>query len=813
MGRLFRNAATVIVVGLIAVWTACSSSTVTTTVFPIPVSISLSPGNNISMELGTNQTFSGTVRNATNNVIPEPVAYQSSNTAVLTIAVNGLACAGTWDSLNFPQICTPGAIGVAQVTATAKGVSSPPTTVYVHQHIDSIVATPIPGQVPGYLPCLSKDLTFNFQANAFSRGADITFSVGPFSWQAQNSNVVGLNVVSPTNPINNLLPGQVQLTAKTPGITSIYASINGVNSLPLDITTCAVQSILLVVDGTNGGIFTVSRNTSKVITPTVIDSQGTTITGVPLTWCSSQPGSVSVGTNCGTNAALSVTASTPLAGGSTVIATCTPPNCNVGLTPTSLPPIYPMDVVRLIVTATGSTASSSVVYAASTGCSTAKGCVSIIIPITAPANTLGNAISLPATPNSFVFDPLGTTAYLGTDFSFSNSQGLMIVALSKSGAPVTVARSVTGKILTISPDGKKVIVSDTKSSPNQVFVFDTASSSAITLPITGATAAVFSPDALKAYIVAGSSLFVYSTLDPLHPTPLNISAPVNDVTFLADGAFAYVAGGSTTTGVTAFRTCDDGQAVSPNTSFTPSFIKSLADATGLIAVDAPNISLIGVDTTPVGCPPTVTNGPVASFPLGEGIFIPTQLILSPDGLRAYVLTDRVGSIIVFDIANQVASSIALTGSPLPLQASLSTDGSRLYVAANDGAVHVLDTLGGTDLVQITFPTNPTTLLGGLCTGVTFPLQSLLSITAVSRSASDTDTTYTYTVTSGPPLAVGGIVSIAGMGNAGNDGTFTIIDLGSGTFTVANPNGVSAAGQNGTGTVNLACNPDLIAVRP
>jgi hypothetical protein len=173
----------------------------------------------------------------------------------------------------------------------------------------------------------------------------------------------------------------------------------------------------------------------------------------------------------------------------------------------------------------------------------------------------------------------------------------------------------------------------------------------------------------------------------------------------------------------------------------------------------------------------------------------------------------VGSIVVFDIANRVASSIALTGSPLPLQASLSIDGSRLYVAANDGAVHVLDTLGGTDLVQITFPTNPTTLLGGLCTGVTFPLQSLLSITAVSRSSSDTDTTYTYTVTSGPPLAVGGIVSIAGMANAGNDGTFTIIDLGSGTFTVANPNGVTAASQNGTGTVNLACNPDLIAVRP
>ena len=170
------------------------------------------------------------------------------------------------------------------------------------------------------------------------------------------------------------------------------------------------------------------------------------------------------------------------------------------------------------------------------------------------------------------------------------------------------------------------------------------------------------------------------------------------------------------------------------------------------------------------------------------MFVPRQVIASADGRRVYLLTDRFGSVLVFNIDSETSSSIALTGSPLPLQASLTPDGTLLYVAANDGAVHVLNTQVGGDLVQITFPTNPETLLGGLCSGVTFPRQSVLSITAASPGGSNT-TTYTYTVTSGPPPDVGATVVIQSMVDGGNNGVFVITALGSGTFTVVNGSGV------------------------
>ena len=85
---------------------------------------------------------------------------------------------------------------MAQVTATSHGVSSPPTTVYVHQHIDNIVISPVPGRTPPTGPCFSKGQIFNYQATAFSRGLDITASVGPFTWQSVNSDVATLAVAT-----------------------------------------------------------------------------------------------------------------------------------------------------------------------------------------------------------------------------------------------------------------------------------------------------------------------------------------------------------------------------------------------------------------------------------------------------------------------------------------------------------------------------------------------------------------------------------------------------------------------------------------
>src|SRR5271168_3943007 len=96
-----------------------SSSPVSTTTFAVPASVTLTPNPNVSMEIGTYQSFFASALTSTKTTIAEPVSYQSSNTAVVTVASNGLACAGSWNSLTNPQICTPGPAGVAVVTATA----------------------------------------------------------------------------------------------------------------------------------------------------------------------------------------------------------------------------------------------------------------------------------------------------------------------------------------------------------------------------------------------------------------------------------------------------------------------------------------------------------------------------------------------------------------------------------------------------------------------------------------------------------------------------------------------------------------------
>jgi hypothetical protein len=666
-----------------------SSSPVSTTSFAVPASITLTPNPNASLEIGTYQAFLAAALSSTKTTIAEPVSYQSSNTAVLTIASNGLACAGSWDSLSNPQVCTPGGVGVAVVTATAQGVSSPSTTVYVHQHIDKVVVSLLlpPNQPPPVNPCLSVGQSANYQANAYSRGVDVTSTVGVFEWQLLNPSVATLNISD-----NALLQGQIQVTAKIPGLTPLFATIGNVTSIPLSFTTCPVQSITLDV--------TTSTGTSKTITPTVVDTLGTTITGIPLTWSSSEAASVTVSSAGGASG-------TATGGTATIIASCTPPTCNTGFYPSL--PIYPANVVTMTITPTGTTQASTV-YVSTTSCGTTDGCISTVVPVTTP-NTVGNFISLPATPNSLVLDRQGSKAYLGTNSGQLGTVGLAVVDVGSNTA--TQFASLPGKVLAISPDGNQAIISDTSAedAPNHVFVFSTTTNAVSTFQITGATAADFSPDSLKAYIVAGSTLYVYSTADGLRT--ISLAAPANDVSFLSEGAFAYVAGGATSA-VSVWRTCDNGRADTVGVPAVPAFIKTLPgpakllpadtpDAYHLLAVDPPGLDIISVKTTPSGCTPAVTDGPVASFSLGQGNFVPKQLIISQDGSTAYVLTSNLNSVLAFNIPGQTASAIPLAGNAMPLSASLTPDGTLLFVGASDGLLHIVSTVAGGDTQQISFP--------------------------------------------------------------------------------------------------------------
>jgi len=666
----------------------CSGSNpVATVTNPVPDSIAISPSPSSSMELGSNLSFTATPLDATNNPITEPVQFQSSNTAIVTIAANGLACAGTWDSLSNPQICTPGSVGISTITATAQGVTSPGSTVYVHQTIDKITVnafTP-PNVTPPNNICQSVGKVDNenayFEAHAFNRNIDITSTVGQFTFQAVNASVATIS--NTANVLANLADGtslnQVQVTAKTPGTTQIFARVDNATSTPTNFTTCRVESIALNV--------TSETSNSKTITPTVIDQLGNQITGVPLTWSSSETKSATV-TSSGI-----ATAATG-GGTATIVASCTPPTCNIGFSPSQ--PIYPENVVTIAPAA--GTPPSRIIYVSSTGCGTTDNCFSVAIPVTIPGSTYGTITSLPATPNSLVFDRQGSKAFLGTNASQLGSKGLAV--LSATANTASQFTSTPGKVLAVSPDGSAVIVSDTVDTPNQVFVFDTKTNRSVSFRITGATAADFSPDNLKAFIVAGSTLYVYSKLDALQTIAL--AAPANDVSFLSEGAFAYVAGGSPSS-VTTWGTCNPAQATAPApTPGTPIFIKTLADASAVVALDPPTMDVIHVLTAPQGCTPTVSNS-VSSFDLGHGAFVPTQVIVSQDGSTAYILTSNSSSVMVFNITAETSSAVALNGNAVALRASLSPDGQQLYVGASDGMLHVLQTSTGADITEVPFP--------------------------------------------------------------------------------------------------------------
>jgi trimeric autotransporter adhesin len=845
MGRFVPLAALTCILLSCAFLASCGHTNTTNVIVnPVPSSVSLTTssavGLNVSLEVGKTLSFTATARGAQNNLLTATFSFLSSNPAVVTIASNGAVCAGTWDSLTNPQVCVPGTVGTAQLTATSQGVSSPPITVYVHARITSITVSKVPGQTPTLSnSCLSKGAPLGpeswlYQATAMNGSTDITSSIGPFSWQQVNpvgsSNIVTLAATAPSTTVLN----QEIVTASTPGQGMIFASATGLTSQTVLVETCPVQDVSISAANNPSTSLLVNTGTSTTVNATVTDVLGMTLTGVPLTWSTSNPISATASGNNSSTVFGSVgTVAAAAVGGASVTASCTPPTCNGGIKPSL--PIYPKSAIGFDVRSSAALASPTA-YVTTTACSTANPtnatCNAAVVPLTKSSSTstfvTGTPVALPTSPNSILFDDKGTNAYLGVDSTHLGQNGAMVF----TGGAASQFTNAFGTVLAVSPDTTTVIFSDTVDIPNQVFICNSCSATSRTITsllITGATAAAFSPDNLKAYILAGSNLFVYSKVDALQKISLN--APATDAAFLGNGMFGYLAGGSPAGGA-SFPVCFDPALTSPLGSVaTPGakMVRALPDGSTILVLAPPDVetitaSVTGVAATNVpGCPAprgflTLTDSVSSAVNLGQGAFAPTQFIISGDGATAYILGEtqpnsaRLPFIIKFDTTNQTSSLISLIANATPLSASLGPAGNLLFVGADDGAVHIIDTTSGSDTQQVTFPLASAPLCFGPGTPVTAVPKTVVAISSASQNGSNT--TYTYVVNSGPALQIGETVVIAGMTDGGNDGTFTISALGAGTFTVSNTFGVTTtASQNGSGTVPITCNPDLVAVKP
>lgn len=656
----------------------------------VPTTISITPTASISLAYGQVRELSAQVLDNNGNVMTgQNFVWTSSNPSVASVSGTGgqcgdttnststsCICAGTWDS-RFINCTPPPQFGISTITVSSGGISAT-ITALVHPGVARV------GVSPASVNCLSANGTQQLTAAAFdSTGADITNEVAidatSFTWSSSDSTIVSINTSGLATAVNS-------------GVARVYAAIAGTSSPPASFTTCPVVSIALNAGGANS--FSIAQAATQQLTVTTVDSKGNTVTVTSgrLTYNSSFANALTIdGTGL-------VTGTNP--GGSAIVASCSPPACNNGLFP-----IY-SNVVNGTTqgtTASGTNNSSGQVLVASPS-STAMYPVALNGTNTP---SVSDAIQLPYFPNSLVYDHSTSNAYMGSD-----------VALMKYtyGAPVTCSTSDTtcvvpiatlvtaipGVILNLSANGGIItLYNDVKKT---VTVYNLSLFSIIDqFQVPGATLAntraSTSPDGQTTYVVSGNQLFISNTTTSLQNIALTTVA--NDVSFLLQGSFAYLAGGEPNA-VSARATCDAVEKDIVAVNATPDRIISSGDGTKMYAVAGPVMNAITPTTTGAGCPPALSDS-LSATDLGLGAISPTQIFTDSFGKFVFMVSSS-GKFIIYNTSGNTATAVTLSGGASATTGDALLDGSSVWVGGGaDKMIHRIDTSSNTDAQQISVP--------------------------------------------------------------------------------------------------------------
>jgi trimeric autotransporter adhesin len=465
--------------------------------------------------------------------------WGTTNNQLVDISPSGGICAGTWNRNTGGGIAdytycnnpnpAPKTNGlpyaVAYITATADSVTSNPVAVYVHPQVSSVtLATSNLSSGSGSptgSQCYSQTQVAQLDAQAcFSSGGAQFQLCAPSLVSPANyacalppgvssvptcesaigtlSFTVGTASVASINATNN------QITAQQPGTTAITASIAGSGSSAGYFSTCPPASIgVTLANGATSGV--VTQGVAQNLTTTVLDTNGNLISGLELTYQSTNP----IDLTAGAGGAIS----TNFPGDASITAICQPGVCN------------PAPINQIGLFGTGLSLSSNAVTVTTPGTASqfawfgAPGASQYFAPVELLTGTVGSTVRMPYVPNSMLMDRGGNNLYFGS------ARELMIYSTA-SNSSSTQSTATPGVVLAVAPDNSRVLVND--QARHVFYIVNTAGGGSISFPGMG-NAAMWTPDGETLYVTDNAEL----------NTPSSCSAPTSPITGHTNALYVY----------------------------------------------------------------------------------------------------------------------------------------------------------------------------------------------------------------------------------------------------------------------------------
>jgi len=419
-------------------------------------------------------------------------------------------------------------------------------------------------------------------------------SIGTFSFS------VGTSAVATINATTNVI------TAEQPGTTAIIATLAETASSAGYFSTCPPESIsMTLANGSTKGV--VTQGATQNLTTTITDTLGNSITGLALTYQSTNPIDISVSSGA-------ITASYP--GAASINAVCEPPSCNpapineIGLFGTGLP--LSSNPVSIIVPGTA----SDYVWFAAPGQSQYFYSMQLL------TGNPGSVVRLPYVPNSMVMDRLGNNLYFGSLYE-------LIIYSTSTNSIIKQNANVPGVVLAVSPNNSYVLIND--QTRDVFYIYNVSAGTTTSFSGLGAAAA-WTPDSSTLYIADSAALggnhtntmYVYNNNTGWSTYDLSVSDGAQSLAITIPSVGAYLAGPLS---IVAHTWCPSGT-VGNNASmlFYPqsdavnlqtSVLGATTDGAHILGA-VPNGSSINLSDIGVTIPATVCTGVGASAPAQGG---------------------------------------------------------------------------------------------------------------------------------------------------------------------------------------------------